>query len=603
MPRLHECIPIYVLKALSFIDSTAQVPVIRAGSQTIYQRAIVFLYNGAVSQSRLQLSPSNPAQLLNYILEAPDLIAAVEELAPATLAKLIDTIGVEECGDILSMATSEQLTQIFDGELWRSNRPGLEDQFDAQRFVLWLEVLAEGGEELIADRLDELPFELVLLGFYRHILVINIDRLAVELAGQDTEIDLTDKALQSCLYHEFGEYQVISKQHDGWDTILAALVTLDEHNGVLFHRILERCFIASSEFIEENGGLYQVLTSEEMIESDAAADREDRRARQGYISPSSASSFLRLARQTPLSEIVQAQRSDPITRAYFRELEVTPRRVWSTRAPAHEPDAPTGPISSVEKLVTVLQDAGIAAPEQPHYFLGSDRSSTDYERQTLFERAVVDLRELAPLRHGRIVAELAYLANVLIAGCRYGDAGFRPIEALRAAIATGNLGLEHLIEAAPRHAPDETRRALDLLIEESPVKLFRIGWQLLYSEVALDTSLNLEQVLVQSVTALADTGTQAQLADMMPEARAAMEEGAPWRMGDALDAFDVVFDESTLTALKALLAEYPVLRLDEDDSADLRRQREPHKATFFATRHQIRRARNFVRRLAGAASR
>src|SRR5262249_56575882 len=59
-------------------------------------------------------------------------------------------------------------------------------------------------------------------------------------------------------------------------------------------RVLERLDLASSEYLADNGGLINVLTAAEMLEEDAAADREDRRARSGHVSSASARAFLKL---------------------------------------------------------------------------------------------------------------------------------------------------------------------------------------------------------------------------------------------------------------------------------------------------------------------
>ena len=60
--------------------------------------------------------------------------------------------GLEDCGELVALATPEQLTRVFDLDLWRSARAGRDEQFDPDRFGLWLEVLAESGVSLAAQR-------------------------------------------------------------------------------------------------------------------------------------------------------------------------------------------------------------------------------------------------------------------------------------------------------------------------------------------------------------------------------------------------------------------------------------------------------------------
>jgi len=66
--------------------------------------------------------------------------------------------------------------------------------------------------------------------------------------------------------------------------------------------------------------------------------------------------------------------------------------------------------------------------------------------------------------------ELAYLANVLIAGHGIDGRRYRLFEAAETAMAVCNLGLRHLLEAGE----DADR----IVREESAVKLFRVGWHL-----------------------------------------------------------------------------------------------------------------------------
>lgn len=60
----------------------------------------------------------------------------------------------------MALATTEQLRQVFDEDLWASAGPGLDPTLDPQRFALWLEVMLEAGEAATAAQLAELPEEL-----------------------------------------------------------------------------------------------------------------------------------------------------------------------------------------------------------------------------------------------------------------------------------------------------------------------------------------------------------------------------------------------------------------------------------------------------------
>ena len=88
--------------------------------------------------------------LLNRILNTPNLEQVVPRLRPDLLHGIIQKCGLEDCGEIVALATPEQLARIFDLDLWRAAKAGLDEQFDADRFGVWLEVLVEtGGAHLL----------------------------------------------------------------------------------------------------------------------------------------------------------------------------------------------------------------------------------------------------------------------------------------------------------------------------------------------------------------------------------------------------------------------------------------------------------------------
>ncbi|HVH46702.1 MAG TPA: DUF6178 family protein, partial [Labilithrix sp.] len=258
-------------------------------------------------------------------------MAEVRSLPPRALAKLIGHLGLEDAGEIVQLATAEQIERVFDEDLWKSHGPGEDDTFDAARFVVWLEILLEAGDTAAARRLAELPEDVVTLAFHRLAVVVDLDQLAVELSeGRAEDGDAIEKALESALSHEVGSYLVIARRHEGWDAVITALAALDEEDHGACTRLLDRCAALALQESEDHGGLYELLSAEEMLEADVAGDRADRRAAEGFVAPSDAKSFLRLARATPLDRIAN-ERRDPVTRTWFRELD---RRPPSSAAPA-----------------------------------------------------------------------------------------------------------------------------------------------------------------------------------------------------------------------------------------------------------------------------
>lgn len=83
-------------------------------------------------QLALHRRPSS-SQLLARILETPNLAEQIQALPSAMLGQLIGHVGIEDAGELVALATTQQLAEVFDEELWRSDRPGEDDRFDADR--------------------------------------------------------------------------------------------------------------------------------------------------------------------------------------------------------------------------------------------------------------------------------------------------------------------------------------------------------------------------------------------------------------------------------------------------------------------------------------
>ncbi len=295
-------------------------------------------------KSPLALTPKRPSssELLARILETPDLAAQVQALAPPVLARLIGHVGLEDAGELVAFATTEQLAEVFDEDLWKSERAGEDERFDADRFLVWLEVMLEGGDAFVAEKLAELPVDLVTLAFHKHLLVVELESLMAEITDEDEGVQ-TEKALASTLSEELEDYHLISRFHEGWDNVLTAVLALDRDHHDHLMSILARCRAMSAEYIEDNGGLCEVLTSEEMLEGDVAAEREDRRAEAGHVAPSLAAAFLKLARATT-GEV--GTEHDPMTRAYFRGLAKDRRGRKAHPAPRRRRDGEPANASS-----------------------------------------------------------------------------------------------------------------------------------------------------------------------------------------------------------------------------------------------------------------
>lgn len=408
--------------------------------------------------------------LLDRILEQPNLVEAIQSLDGRALAKLVDRVGLEDAGEIVALATCEQLERVFDEALWRSEKPGVDERFDADRFALWVEVLVEQGSEFAARKLAELDEDLVTLGLCKHLFVIDIEQLAQRMSNANRCFadDELDKQLESGLYHEFEQYRVISRSQRGWDAILEVFAELNTHDFATLSRLLERCCDISTEYIEDNGGLYQVLTSEQVVEADVAAEREQRREAAGYVPASAALSFLKLTLSTPLEVLIEARDSDPVTRAHFRVVTFEP-----SAAPASvEPDRQAAQLGQL--LESMGDDVRPLSADQSKAL----STGKPIEGGLLLSRAMGRLRERDPQIYTDRALQLGYLANLLLSGCGIRERRLRPVEAVKTALAVCDLGAEHLSDAKTKNESERVTELVDRLHTTDLVKLFQIGLRL-----------------------------------------------------------------------------------------------------------------------------
>ena len=412
--------------------------------------------------------PQVPAatQLLMRILERPGLVAAVRELPGAVLGKLIDRIGLEDAGELVALASTAQLERIFDDDLWRADRAGGDETFRPERFALWLRVMLEAGDEALVRRLCELPPDLVALGVHRLVLVVDIDVVEEALSPGDEEAEALASALENCAFEEWEDLRVIAREPDAWDDVWYALLALDRDHHDRLRAILDQCVELNAEYISGQGGFFQVLTATEMLDSDVAAARDDRRAAEGFVSPADARAFLELARRGG------GDARDPITRAYFRELA-------KPAAPAKVADPPPKrEADGARELVALLRQAEVIAPEVVRA-QGALPAMPDAKPEQahvvvpLFEQAMKDLRERDPDVFSARVREVSYLVNVWIAGGAHAGRRPRPTEAMEVVLKTCEAGLRAHVGTARVNA----HQALALLLTTPADVLFRRGYR------------------------------------------------------------------------------------------------------------------------------
>jgi hypothetical protein len=414
------------------------------------------------------------------ILEQPELVSAVRELPAPVLSKLIDRIGLEDSGELVALATAEQLERMFDDDLWKAVRAGEDETFRPDRFALWLDVMMEAGETHLIRRLLELPQDMLALAVHRLVFVIDMDVLHDVMSTPTFDAMELDRALENTPYEEWEEFRMFARDSSAWDIVGTALLSLDRDHHDYLRTILEQCRAMTTEFINGNGSLYEVLTSEELLENDVAVERENRRAAEGFVSPADARSFLELARR---GETLDER--DPITHAYFRDLA----------RPVLEPGAPTGEGAAsglqltaaspgLNRLVALLGEAEVVgtAADQPLAAFTSgtrarkgakkSRKSKASRTAPLFEAAMSSLRERDAGVFSQRVEELGYLVNVIMAGSDQKDRPPRPMEALQRVLRACEAGLRSHFETKTIASAD----ALSRVARTPADQLFRRGF-------------------------------------------------------------------------------------------------------------------------------
>jgi hypothetical protein len=484
-------------------------------------------------------------------------------LQPEQIHRVIGAYGLEDCGELVAHATAAQLSRIFDLDLWRPARPGLDEQFDAERFGVWVEVLVDAGADLAAEKLSQMPVHQLINGFAHHARVFDIAAIAAYDTADGERIE--SRAPDARLTCEIGGYHVAARREDAWDAIVDVLLSLNAYHRRRFDELMS-ALRSLSNSTRELDGLDALLESGEQMMFDAGTERGRRRMRQGFASPADARAFLQMSRSVRPGVVPPP---NPLARAYFRSIERSPV-LDDGDARNAEPDA---------EVMELLAEAGVIPQQAPHGLLtgSQDQSSVrvaDLNRQMrlVFERNQAAFEE----RH----AELAYVANALMAGCSIQSRPFTAKEASDAAAAVCNLGL------AKSPLPDH------YLVDHDLVGIFQIGWTVLYEEVALYAAKTL--IDVAGRMRYDDKHIQSGLNALRIAMRRQVRAGTPWRADASLDII-AMLDQPAWAALAGLIAECPVIH--DALTASLTHRQQPIDAqafSFIADDADIARVREFM---------
>jgi hypothetical protein len=442
-----------------------------------------------------------------------------------------------------------QLSHVFDLDLWRPARPGLDEQFDANRFGVWIEVLVEAGADLAAEKLSQMPIEQLIAGFAHHARVFDIAAIATYETTSGERIE--SRALGDERACEIGGYHLAARREDAWDAIVAVFLSLDARHRDRFDELMS-ALRSLSNSRRELDGLHPLLESSGQMMFEVVSERERRREKHGFASPPEARAFLQMSRSVRPGVVPPP---NPIARAYFRSIDTA----------SEVDESPAWRDGADVEVAELLAEAGVLPQQAPRGLLTSaeDESSS---RLSHMHRHMQFVFERDQVAYGERNAELAYLANVLMAGCSIQSRPFTAKEASDAAVAVCNLGL-----AKSQALPD------DYLIGHDLIGVFQIGWTALYEEVGMYAAKTLIDVVGRM--RCADDQIQSALKMLRIAMMRQVQAGTPWRAEPSLDVI-AILDQPAWAALVALIAECPVIH--QALTASLERHKRAIDARAFA---------------------
>ena len=491
---------------------------------------------------------------LERLLHAPNLPSIVPRLEPEILQRVIQSYGLEDSAELLAHATPEQLARVLDTDVWRAPQPGRDEQFDPDRFGLWLTVLMQSGATMAARKLAALDIDLMVAGVASHIAVFD-----AAAASSYTTLDgehVRGRRVHDGLTCEVGGYLVEARRNSAWEAIVDLLVLLEGEQPEYFHHVMRGCVRLSSG-LREQDGCHDLLDDRGQDLMDLTLDREARREQRGYIAPAQAHAFLEETRSFRLD--TEHPLDSAIAGAYFRAIE-PPSPTTPSEGAAAEADV---------AMVFELLDQAEMLTGRPRALLGAPDA----------QPAALSFVHAYAATHAAGEEDLAYLANTILAGCSVQGRALTVQEGSDCALAVCNLGLENW----PPHWA-----ARDL------ITAFQIGWTILHRDVCLYAARRLNEAL--GVLQCSDRDTQLRLDGLRRGLTQHLKDGEPWRVGEALDAI-LILDAVSWAAMRTLIAECPVMHGALAASRRARLTVDPADFQFISENRHVRAVHDFLTRL------
>ena len=293
--------------------------------------------------------------------------------------------------------------------------PGLDEQFDADRFGVWLEALVESGADVAAQIVARMDVDLVAAALAHHARVF-------DLAAVSPSLD-TDGL--SC---EVGGYLIVATR--------TGLLGRDRRRADVPRcrpsRPLSSRDARVQAAVEFGAGGRRTGRSAHGPGADGVRPGVPSRAPPGAARVRDARAGSRVSPDVATaaaSDTTPLPAGNPVARAYFRTVERT--EAAATNEPA---------VAGVADVLDVLLEAGVL-PQPPRALLEGARGEAP--RLARIQRHMQFVRDADPLACSTRSQELAYLANAIVAGCSLQARPITTQEASDAAVAVCNLGLEN----------------------------------------------------------------------------------------------------------------------------------------------------------------
>lgn len=390
--------------------------------------------------------------LLKDEIEASDIVrhlrdeqhalpAMVAGSDPATLAKMIRKIGLDESAPLVEFMSAEQLRLVLSQDLWDRREMGGGEVFNVARALHWMRTWLDVSPTFLLDKVEDAgkDFLAVIILNIAHVYRIDLVSWNYFDVNEDDRNFFDDA--DSEFRHTYGDYNVVAKRpsEKRWMHLNDILDALLHEDADFLNDVLELCSnrtdpTVGDELTSERDG---ALEAEEVLRDELGDSRDTERERAGFVLFQQAVETLHRARQ---------------------------RKVLLSAA---------GPAATVSGLVLTGRNGDAASAFR-------------------LQRALQLIGQDDPVRGAALQRELAHVANVLMSGCHIKGRRFEEQEALAAVFATASISFGFRQEGGLQD--DDFGDAM-LLRQQGLAELFEEGVSLLFENVSLPAARAVDAAL------------------------------------------------------------------------------------------------------------